>query len=478
MADTFFSLNMAHYADIEQKVPPHLIGRGVTSAVYLASWNTLEVAIKVLNTLSDTAAITRELDVIRALQHPNIIQVIAICDDLPSNLGTLGILMEYAHHGDLQKYLEAPTTPKPSLSLILKFSLDICSALRFCHSRGLIHRDVKSMNICITNNLRAKVMDFGLSKFLDQEKSTMTAVVGTYQYTAPEILDEDLGDGTVRPSCDVYSFGVVVWEMVSGKRPWDGLKTNQIISGVLKGKQLEIPVDWAAEMKIFVSKCLSRDQADRPNFEEIHAMLRVMFEAEVSRQNAKQISPPFSFLCSITREVMDDPVSTADGHSYERLAIQQWLEHHNTSPLTNAELSNKDLIPNRTLKAAIEEWRIAPSIPLPEVDPVAAEVAPVAAEVDPVAAGIGKQLCDAVSVGDLEKLRLLTEKWSGNNVLNWANPDDSGWTPLYIASCNGHSECVNVLKAVPNIDFNKADNYSFTPLHAASYNGHIECVKV
>ena len=93
----------------------------------------------------------------------------------------------------------------------------------------------------------------------------MSSAIGTYQYTAPEILDEDLGDGTVRPSCDVYSFGVVVWEMISGKRPWDGMRPNQIIISVSKGKQLEIPSDWAAEMQGFVSKCLSRDQASRPS---------------------------------------------------------------------------------------------------------------------------------------------------------------------------------------------------------------------
>ena len=81
--------------------------------------------------------------------------------------------------------------------------------------------------------------------------------------------------------------------------------------------------------------------------------------------------PLDSFICSITCDVMDDPVSTIDGQTYERGAIEQWFRNRNTSPLTGALLDDKRLIPNISLRNAIEEWRgcVTPTmVPLTTVD--------------------------------------------------------------------------------------------------------------
>jgi len=67
-------------------------------------------------------------------------------------------------------------------------------------------------------------------------------------------------------------------------------------------------------------------------------------------------SAPPSFLCPISQEIMRDPVTCADGHSYERASIELWLATHNTSPKTGAELPNQALIPSHALRNAIEEW--------------------------------------------------------------------------------------------------------------------------
>ena len=69
--------------------------------------------------------------------------------------------------------------------------------------------------------------------------------------------------------------------------------------------------------------------------------------------------PPHEFLCAITYEVMEDPVTVCSGHSYEREAIVQWLENHNTDPITNIELENKDVVGDASLRASIAEWRRA-----------------------------------------------------------------------------------------------------------------------
>jgi len=392
--------------------------------------------------------------------------------------------MEYAAHGDLQKYLEAMNTASARLplSLLLRLALDISSALRFCHSKGLIHRDVKAMNVCVTEDLRAKVMDFGLSRFLDAGHSIVTGVQATYQYSAPEIIDEDLGDGTVRPSCDVYSFGVVLWEMLSGKRPWEGLRPNQVILAVSKGKELVVPGEWDMDKRSLVARCLARDQAARPTFEEIHALLRDMHEREVTRLHELQSAPPFSFYCPISQEVLIDPVCTDDGHTYERGNIEHWLASHNTSPVTNAVLPNKTLRPNHALKSIIAEWQerqMAMTLPPPS------GYAPVEA----VPPDAGKQLYLASELGDLEAVRKMGEKWGEKEeVVNFANPEErvvfGGWrrtagmTALFAASTSGRTEVVNALVSLPIIEVNKSDSNGRTPLFAACFNNSTDVVEV
>lgn len=77
---------------------------------------------------------------------------------------------------------------------------------------------------------------------------------------------------------------------------------------------------------------------------------------------AEDRCPP-SFIDPVTTEMMRDPVTTADGHSYERAAIEKWLADHDTSPLTGAALSSRTLTPNHTLRKAIEEWRVENPLP-------------------------------------------------------------------------------------------------------------------
>ena len=82
--------------------------------------------------------------------------------------------------------------------------------------------------------------------------------------------------------------------------------------------------------------------------------------------HAEGQNPQENFICPITYEVMSDPVITAEGHSYERSAIEAWLENHDTSPITNAVLEHKDLTPNLQLKIIIEDWKRAQSVPTDE----------------------------------------------------------------------------------------------------------------
>ena len=125
-----------------------------------------------------------------------------------------------------------------------------------------------------------------------------------------------------------------------------------------------------------------------------------------------------------------------------------------------------------------------PPAPAPATDPVAAyrkayspaDIAANKAKV--VQSGVGQALYDAADNNDVATLQRLGNEWFANDVLNWPNPNDDGYTPLIQAALNGHVECIKVLAALPGIDINKGNNDRDTPLHCAAAFGHVECVRL
>ena len=271
-------LARALWRDIQKS--SKILGQGATATVYKGTWMKADVAIKTMHTGANMADIKKELAVIHSLGfHKNIISLMAICDDLPRADGQFAIVMELAGRGDLQTYLERATSQIP-MSLLLRIAFDIADGMRYCASRGLIHRDLKTKNVCIDENDRAKICDFGLSRFLDTERTAMTAAnLGTQQYSAPEVLDPPL-NAVVHPSCDVYSFGVIFWEMVTGKRPWEGKTLAQICLAFMRGEMLPIDRSWDVAIQKLIFDCLQKDPRNRPGFETIHAALYAMCVAE------------------------------------------------------------------------------------------------------------------------------------------------------------------------------------------------------
>ncbi|MGI5862241.1 MAG: serine/threonine-protein kinase [Myxococcales bacterium] len=139
------------------------------------------------------------------------------------------------------------TAPPPNLAdlnrperiaLLKDALLQICDALAYIHARGLVHRDLKPSNIMVDEDRRAKLMDFGLAKFL-AEDSVVTAtgrIVGTYRYMAPEQL---LGE-TIDGRTDLYSLGVMLYELLAGRPPFDGRGPVEMCRKVLEQEALPL----------------------------------------------------------------------------------------------------------------------------------------------------------------------------------------------------------------------------------------------
>lgn len=203
-----------------------ILGFGGMSEVHLARDLRLDrdVAIKVLR--ADLARdptfylrFRREAQNAAALNHP---AIVAVYDtgEAETEAGPLPyIVMEYVEGDTLRDIVrsQGPMTPKRAMEVVA----DVCAALDFSHRNMIVHRDVKPANVMITRSGAVKVMDFGIARAISDAASPMTqtaAVIGTAQYLSPEQARGEQVDAR----SDVYSVGCVLFEILTGKPPFQG----------------------------------------------------------------------------------------------------------------------------------------------------------------------------------------------------------------------------------------------------------------
>jgi hypothetical protein len=201
-----------------------LIGRGGMGEVYEASDNTRTVAIKILTDglLVDVEfrqRFLREADILRTLQHPNIVPVHESGSEGEHNY----IVMAYLAGEDAQQRLK--DSGRLAVDAALPILQDVAAALDYAHARGLVHRDVKPGNIMLVpedsaRGERAILTDFGIVKLADGSTSiTGTGLVGTLDYASPEQI---MNSGKVDRRADVYGLGVVAYQLLTGALPFKG----------------------------------------------------------------------------------------------------------------------------------------------------------------------------------------------------------------------------------------------------------------
>ena len=151
--------------------------------------------------------------------------------------------------------------------------MGISNGMRFLHSLGLIHRDLKCANILLTSDLDAKITDFGTTRVVPRDKKLlMTGGMGTLEYMAPEILSHQI----YTKKADVFSFAIVLWQMISRKEPYEDLSIFTIPEHVCKGSRPPIPAECPHKLAHLIKSCWSAKQAARPEFAEICRMLQVI----------------------------------------------------------------------------------------------------------------------------------------------------------------------------------------------------------
>ncbi|PON60136.1 Serine/threonine protein kinase [Parasponia andersonii] len=201
-------------------MPENLIGRGGSSQVYRGSLpDGKELAVKILKPSEDVIKeFVLEIEIINTLNHKNIISLLGICFE-DSNLL---LVYDFLSRGSLEENLHGKKKDLVAFGWNerYKIALGVAEALDYLHSgsaQPVIHRDVKSSNILLSDDYEPQLSDFGLAKWASTSSThiTCTDVAGTFGYLAPEYFMY----GKVNNKIDVYAFGVVLLELLSGRKP-------------------------------------------------------------------------------------------------------------------------------------------------------------------------------------------------------------------------------------------------------------------
>lgn len=310
-----------------------LLGEGAFGKVYQVQWLGMQCAVK---QIGGKTAIDEEVKILSKLHHPNIIQLYGYSLDQ----GTLYLIMELMEK-TLGEYIDQKNEGAPfSLHVALDCMLQIAKGMRYLHSKGMAHRDLKGGNVLVKPSenpelqsrgyLSVKLTDFGMAK-ANLRYSTCTPQsmnVGTLVWKAPELFrlfpsEFSNSGGGIRPrnyypfKADVYSFGMVCYEILCGRRPFSNVpfvNTTSFYAKVKRGDRPELPQDLQAlpGLSDYIQRCWDTDPCRRPDFVDICKRIRHFRDSllQVTAYKGWELKPSAS-----TRPVLLEP-STIDENDF------------------------------------------------------------------------------------------------------------------------------------------------------------------
>ncbi|XAR72670.1 Dual-specificity kinase [Bertholletia excelsa] len=272
------------------------IASGSYGDLYKGTYCSQEVAIKVLKPERVNSDLQREFAqevfIMRKVRHRNVVQFIGACTKPP----TLCIVTEYMSGGSVYDYLhkQKGTFKLPAL---LRVAIDISKGMNYLHQNNIIHRDLKAANLLMDENEVVKVADFGVAR-VKAQSGVMTAETGTYRWMAPEVIEHKPYDH----KADVFSFGIVLWELLTGKLPYEYLTPLQAAVGVVqKGLRPTIPKNTHPKLTELLERCWQHDPTLRPDFSEIIDILQPLAKEVGEEGEDKHKEKPSGGFLSVLR---------------------------------------------------------------------------------------------------------------------------------------------------------------------------------
>ncbi|XP_025192427.1 mitogen-activated protein kinase kinase kinase 10 isoform X3 [Melanaphis sacchari] len=264
--------------DFDELELEEVIGVGGFGKVYRGYWNNREVAVKAARQdpdedISETVKnVKQEANLFWLLDNENIVSMLGVCLQIPN----LCLIMEYARGGSLNRVLMGR---KIRPDVLVDWAIQIARGMNYLHNGApisLIHRDLKSSNVLLSETIEnndlqfktLKITDFGLAR--EVYKTTRMSAAGTYAWMAPEVIKKSI----FSKASDVWSYGVLLWELLTGEMPYKGIDVLAVAYGVAVNKlTLPIPSTCPQPFRELMEACWHSDSHMRPSFEDILASL-------------------------------------------------------------------------------------------------------------------------------------------------------------------------------------------------------------
>jgi hypothetical protein len=312
-----------------------------------------EVAIKIgFEEFSDR--FHREARAIAALNHPNVCTLhdIGSTPDVPAFL-----VMEFVEGDTLARKLEGKPLPLP---VVLQIGRMMASALAAAHARGIVHRDLKPANVKITPEGVVKVLDFGLAKgfaaALADQPTDVATMAGTLLGTAGYMSPEQAAGKNTDARSDIFSFGIVLYEMLAGRRPFEGSSVPDVMAAILKDEPEPLRKTEPAVpegLDRIVARCLRKNPEDRyASAAELHEDFAELIRQQDSHRvvSKRTMAVVASLLVVVTAGYFG-------AQSLRRQAQLRWLEETAVPEITRLLEEHRSLA---ALKLYREAERIAP----------------------------------------------------------------------------------------------------------------------
>ncbi|KAA0708874.1 Tyrosine-protein kinase fynb [Triplophysa tibetana] len=250
------------------------LGAGCFADVWYGTWNgNTKVAVKTLKpgTMSPESFL-EEAQIMKKLRHDKLVQLYAVVSEEP-----IYIVTEYMGQGSLLDFLKDGEGRGLKLPNLVDLTAQVAGGMAYIERMNYIHRDLRSANILVGDNLVCKIADFGLARLIeDNEYTARQGAKFPIKWTAPEAAL--YGKFTIKS--DVWSFGILLTELVTkGRVPYPGMNNREVLEQVERGYRMPCPQDCPISLHELMLQCWKKDAEERPTFEYLQGFLEDYFTA-------------------------------------------------------------------------------------------------------------------------------------------------------------------------------------------------------